>query len=301
MVVQLSCEVLPTQARLPKVRFLLTGIGNKPMSQRVSSSKGATNTPQGQQLSQGQTNKSKGVVGNNDPNGNETSRQPVGGSLAVEASRARDRGLYGVLQSARNIALKASVDATPTVAAVGGEQRENPKYRSSDGAMHKGFVRSASHVAQTAALDQNPGSGERTPRHDETTASATTTKTTTTAADDQKPSGRKQRNKTSNPSSAAQQLRSEIGNGRALFGGFVPLRRAPAASLYDFGGLSSPDVGIGGGGTATGVGGTGSGATSVASLDEARIKKYAQEATARAHRLGAEKRNARISKSKRQG
>ncbi|CAM9586510.1 unnamed protein product, partial [Ectocarpus sp. 8 AP-2014] len=27
---RLSCEVLPTQARLPKVRFLLAGVGNHP-------------------------------------------------------------------------------------------------------------------------------------------------------------------------------------------------------------------------------------------------------------------------------
>ncbi|CAM9586580.1 unnamed protein product, partial [Ectocarpus sp. 8 AP-2014] len=33
-----------------------------------------------------------------------------------------------------------------------------------------------------------------------------------------------------------EQQRSEVGAGRALFGGFVPRRHAPAASLYDFGG-----------------------------------------------------------------
>lgn len=114
--------------------------------------------------------------------------------------------------------------------------------------------------------------------------------------------------------------RSEVGAGRALFGGFVPSRQAPAASLYDFGSSSTVE-GEGHGAGSTGgdfagvsslasiysqrgvvPGGAGSGGGStLGTLNDARVRQYTQEATTRAQRLGAEKRNSRISKSKRQG
>lgn len=97
-------------------------------------------------------------------------------------------------------------------------------------------------------------------------------------------------------------VRSEVGAGRALFGGFVPSRQAPAASLYDFGnsGGDRPDGGTvmlsqGGIGKSPPTPGT------VDGLNEARVRQYTQEATARLQRLAAEKRNSRISRSKRQG
>lgn len=127
----------------------------------------------------------------------------------------------------------------------------------------------------------------------------------------------------------AAQQRSEVGAGRALFGGFVPSRQAPAASLYDFGsgggGGGSAAGGIGdhgtgatdgggfadvsnlksiysqGGGRGVVPGGSGVGGSTLGTLDDARVRQYAQDATTRAQRLGAEKRNSRISKSKRQG
>lgn len=121
-----------------------------------------------------------------------------------------------------------------------------------------------------------------------------------------------------------EQQRSEVGAGRALFGGFVPSRRAPKASLYDFGSSNnSAQEGRHGGTGSTSKGGSltdvsslasiysqrgavpggagGGGGGTLQTLDDARVRQYTQEATTRAHRLGAEKRNSRISKSKRQG
>ncbi|CBN74805.1 conserved unknown protein [Ectocarpus siliculosus] len=115
--------------------------------------------------------------------------------------------------------------------------------------------------------------------------------------------------------------RSEVGAGRALFGGFVPRRHAPAASLYDFGGKGQ-GAGSEQGGGETGRDGGFAGVSSLPSiynqgggrglvpaggggvletLDDARVRQYTQEATTRAQRLGAEKRSSRITKSKRQG
>ena len=85
----------------------------------------------------------------------------------------------------------------------------------------------------------------------------------------------------------------------------MPSRRAPAASLYDFGTGSG---GIGDGGISALGSIYGSGAAKLAggggtleSLGDARVRQYTLEATTRAQRLGAEKRTTKIAKSKRQG
>lgn len=109
---------------------------------------------------------------------------------------------------------------------------------------------------------------------------------------------------TAHPTSS-QEERSEIGAGRALFGGFVPSRQAPAASLYDFGGGGGGDgdYGVSALGSIYGSGGgkIASGGGTLENLGDAKVRQYTQEATARAQRLGAEKRSSRISRSKRQG
>lgn len=115
------------------------------------------------------------------------------------------------------------------------------------------------------------------------------------------PEKQKRGKKKGSPAKAAE--RADIGAGRALFGGFVPSRKAPAASLYDFGDSSKKtDGGVSALGSIYGNGaGKGVGGGTLETLDDAKVRQYTQEATVRAQRLGAEKRSSRISRSKRQG
>lgn len=116
-----------------------------------------------------------------------------------------------------------------------------------------------------------------------------------------KQSKKKRKDAEAAEAAASSDNRLEIGAGRALFGGFVPSRQAPAASLYDFG---TDSVGIGDSGVAAlgSIYGSRAGKLgTLDTLDDARVRQYTQEATARAQRLGAEKRSTKITKSKRQG
>lgn len=245
---QLSCDVLPTQARLPKVRFLLAAVGNrppKPTQGRVGTGaplhppKGPTRrpSPEGRGLNQVS-------VEENTPGARHTIAGR--GAVGLDRRRAAMSGVYRLLQ----------------------RERDNALLR-----------------------DPLPSTSDRTGTHAEPTT-ATPTAAKTWGKD---------------KCTAVREERSEVGAGRALFGGFVPSRQAPAASLYDFGTGDGSTVGgvsalgsiYGRGGA--GRGGVGMGQGTMQTLDNARVRHLTQEATARAQRLGAEKRNSRVTKSKRKG
>ena len=286
---QLSCDVLPTQARLPKVRFLLVGVGRQaPNAGKTDRQHGkyGTSHPGAGRLSSGggrqfsrvetrdsESHKRRGT--NQLPTGEKKREygfmEPPRGSETDEAfaqpeqgERGDEGGLYWVLQGT----LREAILTNPTLTA-------------------------RAHIDEQA-IEKDVQVGNTDRRVAETAAVSMSTTTSTSSC-----SGRGRR-KVSRPASSG---RSEVGAGRALFGGFVPSRQAPAASLYDFG-----DSGKGSeGGVATlgSIYRSGAGKSPVVgtldTLDDAKVRQYTQEATARLQRLGAEKRNSRVSRSKRQG
>lgn len=267
--VQLSCEVLPTQARLPKVRFLLAGVGIRDVSTR-------------QQQRMRQPADTVSVSGQPQGSGSISSGRRMGSELEKVRAMAGvpkgsegtgSGGLYGLLQASLDQAIWESLPSPSRH-----EERPEGVPGAPSGRVQHGFSSGGGGHERKEKKEKKVGKGESSGRGDP--------------------------------------QRSEIGAGRALFGGFVPLRHAPAASLFDSdsgvgAGEGSPQGGGYGGGYES-IYRTGDGRSSgsryaaaaggtLASLDDAKIRQYAQEATARAQRLNAEKRNARVARSKRQG
>lgn len=330
---QLSCDVLPTQARLPKVHFLLTGVGthiaktpsrqNNPTGSldsidSIDSLGGGARTQcgEGRQLYRtSEGNDEAPSVTHPRREYDVTGRGDVGGAGGGRASRvgvgeggtgiggagggARAGGLYWVLQREFDKAL-LSDDLTPSSCAAA---EADP------------LVTSPTHLDDTAGVHRNRrthGARECIDDDDDAVINSSSTPVQASPSSSSSATRRKGRKNTSSSSSPHVTERSQVGAGRALFGGFVPSRSAPAASLHDFGGGSTGDATSGGSGGDFGVSGLGSiygsaagGSVGVGgtleALDDARVRQYTLEATARAQRLGAEKRNSRISRSKRQG
>ncbi|CAM9652144.1 unnamed protein product [Ectocarpus fasciculatus] len=321
---RLSCEVLPTQARLPKVRFLLAGVGNHPASPSPAAAApagtSATATRARATRPEHQVHPSRPVPGGDvriDPSGMRLGGgQGLGGAgggggdgaallLSKESGGSSDGrpregggsgggggGLYWLLQGARDDAVVRGNFDEPG----GGPAGEAST--TSTGATEPSPPASTAAAAEVAARRKEKK--ERNKRKSSNSGGSTAS---------------------SACPNREQQQRSEVGAGRALFGGFVPRRHAPAASLYDFGGKGGGAGSELGGGETGGDGGGFAGVSSLPSiysqgggrgvvpagggvletLDDARVRQYTQEATARAQRLGAEKRSSRITKSKRQG
>ncbi|CAM9697488.1 unnamed protein product [Pylaiella littoralis] len=284
---RLSCDVLPTQARLPKVRFLLAGVGNRPASRPGRTPPPPTTVNSSRPVTEG-------VRIELDP----ASKKPGGSAARLGEAPRRvgggvGRGLYWLLQGARDDAI---CTANVYLAGHGGSGVPHGPAAVAAAAAPEGLA-----AAELAA----ESFARRMAKKERKSTKAGLSPTSPTQ----------------------EQQRSEVGAGRALFGGFVPSRQAPAPSLYDFGSSNSKQEGGRGGGAGStsgggftdvsslasiysqaGVvpGGAGGGAAGGAggtleTLNDARVRQYTQEATTRAHRLGAEKRNSRISKSKRQG
>lgn len=269
---QLSCDVRPTQARLPKVRFHLAGIGKQAASMGDDRRLGKKSHRKAEQISSGkfpgeETGDFWGNHGIDQPPV-ESIKDLEGEGKGSEMKGDKDHhaSMYWMLQGALDDAIVT--DPSPTL-----------------GALHGGYsLQSLAHLDDEAIEIQT--GGRRCRQHPEVSVASLSMPGS---------DGRRRHNELGG-------VRSEVGAGRALFGGFVPSRQAPAASLYDFGnsGGDRPD-----GGTVAryqgGIGKKDLTPKTVDGLDEARVRQYTQEATSRLQRIAAEKRNSRISRSKRQG
>lgn len=377
---QVSCDVLPNQARLPKVKFLLAGLGNHPsrtkkpstnrgkQEQRFSgkevsapsSSSSSSSPPERREFHRGGSGvgdtKTASPLPVNAPRGSVIAGQAREGSNLVgdewrvgkgRSSRGKNGGesgggLYLLLQGAFDEALVSTIDSgngngngndrrsQPSVTAPSrptrgtGDALPATSFLSTDFEADAGLLKHGNssfsrsndggglRLASSTADPNRTSTAEVLAHLPSPSSSAPPLSSGPAATATQSNNNKKKGKKKEAKGSSSTGSRSEIGAGRALFGGFVPLRNAPAASLYDFGtqggqgsdrsGVASlgsiygsgvgrnydPAVGLGGGG-------------SLATLDEARVRQYTQEATSRAQRLGAEKRSSKISRSKKQG
>lgn len=282
---QLSCDVRPTQARLPKVRFHLAGVGKQAAG--MGGRELGKSHPRAEQISSEKLPQFPGDETGNFWGSRSIDQPPVannirdfkdvgkGGDMKGAGERpdqhAGGKGLYWMLQGALDDAIVTDLSSTL-------------------GAVHGGHSMQAMAHLNDQAIEIQSGGRRRRVDPDVSVASLS------------KPGSDGRIGRKGNRQESG--VRSEVGAGRALFGGFVPSRQAPAASLYDFGdsGGDRPD-----GRTVTlgsiYQGGIGKSPTpgTIDGLNEARVRQYTQEATARLQRLAAEKRNSRISRSKRQG
>lgn len=249
--------MLPTQARLPKVRFLLAGAGGRGKTKEQDDPRLAKVAGSG--------------LGGSSPRLEKPPPGFPGG--AGEGVTARGEGIYGVLQGSLDQAIGEALPCTtwdentpgrPPSDLLEGLQRAGPE----------DTLPSKDDRELSLPIDGSPaGGGNRRASGDVTRPGKDT----------------------------AEVSRKEIGAGRALYGGFVPLRHAPAASLYEGGEAEGDGSGVGGNGLQSLYGAGPAKTSGGGSLDDARMRQYAHEATARAQRLSAEKRNARVTRAKRHG
>lgn len=266
------------------MRFLLADVGKRPSRSLAAPRRGThASRPalgtESRATSKGQELQARGQ-------GGENAKLPLVGTRRVDvdgvgASKDDGTGLYWMIQGARDDAVVSDV---PSVAS------EVPSTS----------PRCEARTIITAAALATPPS-----KHSASISASSAAVSKTDQAQ------RKAKNKTKkSPSSdVAAGQRTEIGAGRALFGGFVPARQAPAASLYDFATVAGDAHGdvsalgsIYGSKGGAHLGGGGPGGSTLESLDDARIiRQYTMDATTRAQRLGAEKRSSRVARSKRHG
>ncbi|CAM9108734.1 unnamed protein product [Discosporangium mesarthrocarpum] len=276
---QMSCEVFPSQARLPKVRFILTGLGQSRRSQQQQASIRGKEHNNNRNLSP-----TAGVT-------SASSAAPPRPSSDSDEAKTCDENLYMLLQDSLQEALKAA----PTQRIPGAESMQ-PSPAPTASIRNNQVIKKDLEVVSTNGAELPPSDGK-----------ASTGRTT----GKKKNRWHKSKHMGSGCSTEAVACaeRKEVGTGRLLYGGFVPPRDAPAVSLFDFGeergGVLGQGGAIQGGGQGHGyegireklvspnrLGGT------LASLDEARVREYTQQAMYRSQRLGAEKRNARVAKAK---